>query len=82
MRDFRTHDVYPANVNEAILHGLEAGQQYQLRVMAFNNIGESNYTSGQPVIITTPGNILIRANHKCYTRGLLSSNFAYEIGIK
>ena len=59
VRDFRTHDVYPANVNEAILHGLEAGQQYQLRVMAFNNIGESNNTSGQPVIITTPGNILI-----------------------
>lgn len=54
-RMFQTHDVYPANVHSAVLHGLEAGEQYQLRIMAFNNIGESNYTSGQPVIITTPG---------------------------
>ena len=54
-RMFQTHDVYPANVHSAVLSGLEAGEQYQLRIMAFNNIGESNYTSRQPVIITTPG---------------------------
>ena len=46
-------DVYPANADDAVLSGLEPGVEYQLSIMAFNNIGESNYTSGSPVIVRT-----------------------------
>ena len=50
-----THDVYPANIQDEILTGLEPGVQYSLHIMAFNNIGESNYTEGPPVIVRTSG---------------------------
>ena len=46
-------DVYPANAGEAILTGLEPGVEYGLSIMAFNNIGESNYTSSPAVIVRT-----------------------------
>ena len=46
-------DVYPANADQTILTGLEPGVQYGLSIMAFNNIGESNYTSAPQVIVRT-----------------------------
>jgi len=51
--DPSTQDVYPANVQDVVLTGLEPGVQYSITLMAFNNIGESNYTSGPPVIVRT-----------------------------
>ena len=46
-------DVYPANAGETILTGLQPGVEYGLSIMAFNNIGESNYTSTPAVIVRT-----------------------------
>ena len=53
-RDSRVRfvDVYPANTDNGILPDLDAGVKYSISVMAFNNIGESNYTNS-PIIVRT-----------------------------
>lgn len=54
----RIEDVYPANVISAVLEGLKPGTRYSIWIMAFNNMGESNYTR-EPVIITTAGKLFL-----------------------
>lgn len=54
--EVKYYDVYPANSVSTILDNLDPGQTYSLSVMAFNNIGESNYTN-QPVLVQTSGKI-------------------------
>lgn len=51
LKDFE--DVYPANTDETVLPGLKPGTRYAISIMAFNNIGESNYTNDPPVIVQT-----------------------------
>ncbi|XP_059086903.1 synaptogenesis protein syg-2-like [Tigriopus californicus] len=48
----RFHDVYPANTHQVKLVGLRPGKQYSMAVMAFNNLGESNY-SMNPILVRT-----------------------------
>ena len=48
----RYFDVYPANEASVRLPDLDSGTSYEMAVMAFNNIGESNYTQ-KSVIVTT-----------------------------
>jgi ABC-type sugar transport system substrate-binding protein len=51
-RSARYHDVYPANADSDIIKGLKAGERYAFTIMAFNNIGESNYTQ-EPLFLRT-----------------------------
>ena len=55
-------DVYPANADRAILTGLRPGVEYGLSIMAFNNIGESNYTSSGEVIVRTSSKYIPKAH--------------------
>ena len=50
--DYKFFDVYPANTNSVSLPNLLPGQQYSVGVMAFNNLGESNYTD-EPTVVRT-----------------------------
>ncbi len=45
-------DVYPANTHTVMLNDLRSATKYKVRVMAFNNIGESNYTEEEVVVRT------------------------------
>jgi hypothetical protein len=50
--DARYFDVYPANEPFVRLPDLKPGTSYEMAVMSFNNLGESNYTD-KSVIVTT-----------------------------
>lgn len=41
---FKYADVYPANVTSFTLGGLTLGTEYLFSIMAFNDLGDSNYT--------------------------------------
>lgn len=41
---FKYIDVSPSNATTLSLAGLALGTEYQFAVMAFNNLGDSNYT--------------------------------------
>ena len=42
---YKYADVYPANVTNFTLGGLALGTDYLFGIMAFNDLGESNYTT-------------------------------------
>ena len=42
---FKYADVYPPNVTATSLTGLSLATEYVFSVMAFNSLGESNYTT-------------------------------------
>ena len=47
--------MYPADADSFRLRGLKPGTEYSISIMAFNNMGESNYTH-KPIVVTTSGN--------------------------
>ena len=51
--DVRHFDVYPADKNNARLPDLEPGTSYEMSIMSFNNLGESNYTDEAAVVTTS-----------------------------
>ncbi len=48
-------DVYPANVGMKEIRGLRPGRRYAVAAMAFNNVGESEYTREAVVFSTAEG---------------------------
>ena len=51
--DVRHFDVYPADKDNARLPDLEPGTSYEMSIMSFNNLGESNYTAEAAVVTTS-----------------------------
>ena len=51
--DVRHFDVYPADRESARLPDLEPGTSYEMAIMAFNNLGESNYTTEAAIVTTS-----------------------------
>ena len=51
--DVRHFDVYPADKDNARLPDLEPGTSYEMSIMSFNNLGESNYTAEAAIVTTS-----------------------------
>ena len=51
--DVRHFDVYPADKDSARLPDLEPGTSYEMSIMSFNNLGESNYTAEAAIVTTS-----------------------------
>ena len=49
----RHFDVYPADKDNARLPDLEPGTSYEMSIMSFNNLGESNYTDEAAIVTTS-----------------------------
>ena len=77
----RHYDVYPENSENAVLPNLDPGRTYSIPLMAFNNMGESNYTA-DPVIVRTPSECLfsLRVDNFRYPNNLLGGGAASVSG--